>query len=168
LAQLQETSSKNESVISRQEIVAGESSNAFVVRTYAERIDENNCRTGYWTAEWMVQTKSGSSQQADLSGHVSICAFSFEDGNVQLRSTQEFAQTSLSVTDNNDTPLSKMIQNQISEWEHEIFIRLQESSNSIRLGLKNIRGILPMTHTRLNWSLVTKRTVRNLQETVGN
>jgi F-actin capping protein alpha subunit len=61
-----------------------------LLRTYAERVDEEKSRTGFWSAEWTIQTQETT---AELSGTVQIGSFSFEGGNFQLRSTREFPLT---------------------------------------------------------------------------
>ena len=151
--------------IERREIIAGENDNTLLFRTYAERVDDAKCRTGYWTAEWKIETSSSESSEAQVSGHVETCAFSFEDGNVQLRSSQNFDVTTVSGGED-ATVLTKTILRQIGVWENQV-LQVLVNKDSYTRQLKSIRGILPVTRTRLNWKLVTKRTVRTLQDTVN-
>ena len=139
-----------------------------LLRTYAERIDEAKCRTGYWTAEWTIRSAPGSSQ-AEISGHVSLCAFSFEDGNnLQLRSTQDFPVTTVvDASESSTGVLAASIVQHMAHREDQVRASLRDSYATSSHQLKSIRGILPMTRTRLNWNVVTQRTVRNLQETVN-
>lgn len=161
-AQLQQQPEKKPSTIRRQSILTPET-DVLLLRTYAERVDEAQCRTGSWTAEWTIRSVSA---QAEVSGRVSTCAFSFEEGNnVQVRSTKDFAATT--ITGAEDTLLVQGILQQIATWEDQVRASLRDSSAATNQSLKSIRGILPMTHTRLNWNVVTQRTVRNLQETVN-
>lgn len=163
--------------VARREIME-DNNNTLLLRTHAERIDEAKCRTGYWTAEWTIQCNSESpTTNAQLSGQVSMCTFSFEDGNnVQARSTKEFELTTVTATASDDeassssTPsslLATAILQQIATWEDQVLASLHESYATIGQSLKSIRGILPITHTRLNWNVVTQQTIRNLQETVS-
>jgi len=151
--------------IGRREIIAGENDNTLLFRTYAERVDDAKCRTGYWTAEWKIETTSSDSSEAQVSGQVETCAFSFEDGNVQLRSSQNFDVTTVSGGED-ATVLTKTILRQIGVWENQV-LQVLVNKDSYTRQLKSIRGILPVTRTRLNWKLVTKRTVRTLQDTVN-
>ena len=166
-AQLEEAASQQQqpeksATIRRETIIAPET-DVLLLRTYAERIDDAQCRTGSWTAEWTIRS-APSSQEAEVSGRVSTCAFSFEDGNnVQVRSTKDFTATTIT----SDALLAQAIVQQIAKWEDQVRASLRDSSAATNQSLKSIRGILPITHTRLNWNVVTQRTVRNLQETVN-
>ncbi|CAB9501998.1 capping protein (actin filament) muscle Z-line, alpha [Seminavis robusta] len=144
-------------VISRGEISAGSNNDEVVLRTYAERVDEAKSRTGFWSAEWTIKSDAST---AEISGKLKICSFSFEGGNFQLRSTREFAPKTV------EGELAPAIMKQIASWENEAFVSLMDSYAQSTHSLKSIRGILPVTHTRLNWNVVVHRTARTLQDTV--
>lgn len=148
-------------VTARRAILPGDdATNQLIIRTYTERVDEEKCRTGSLTAEWTVQSSEVADTQ--LSGQVNLCIFSYEDGNIQMRSTKDFPMTPIEGDD-----VAHAIVNQISAWEADVLGTLKESYNKVSADLKAIRGILPIHKTRLDWSLVTQRTVRNLQETIN-
>jgi hypothetical protein len=148
-------------VTARKAILPGEdATNQVLIRTYTERVDEEKCRTGSLTAEWTVQSSEAADTQ--LSGQVNLCVFSYEDGNIQMRSTKDFPRTPIE-----DDDVADAIVNQISAWEADVLGTLKESYNKVSADLRAIRGILPIHKTRLDWSLVTQRTVRNLQETIN-
>ena len=156
---------KANNVTARREIANnGADENGLLIRTYAERIDEEKCRTGSWTCEWSIRTTADSS--AEVSGQVSMCVFSYEDGNVQIRSTKVFPVTSVEAETASE--LAKQIIHQhITTWENEVLGSLTEAYGNVGPNLKAIRGILPITKTRLNWNAVAQRTVRTLQEAVN-
>ena len=166
----------------RRESIVASSSDVLVLRTYAERIEDDRYRTGSWTGEWTIRSspKQQQEEEAEVSGQVRLCAYSFEDGNnIQVRSTHDFTATTVRVTtddEGNDALLARAIIEQISQWEEQIRRTSllqggEESSyhNTTMLSqkLKSIRGILPRTKARLNWNVITQRTIRNLQETVN-
>ena len=166
LRQAVETDKGNDenATTARHAITMGEDANTILWRTYAERVDEAKCKTGYWTAEWKIQSQPASSS-AEVSGQVTLCAFSFEDGNIQLRSTKTFDK--ISIESESELELSASILKQIAAWQEDVLKSLNDSYGRARQNLKSLRGILPITHTRLNWNVVAQRTVRTLQETVN-
>jgi hypothetical protein len=150
-------------ITSRRALAPGADGNQLLLRTYSERVDEAKCRTGSWTAEWTIGSEPGSSS-AELSGQVSMCVFSYEDGNIQIRSTRDFAPV---VVETPGSDLAQEIVKQIGSWEEEFLSSLKDSYSKVGQNLRSIRGILPITHARLNWNVVAQRTVRTLQETVN-
>lgn len=146
-------------VTARRDVAVAGDANQILLRTYAEKVDKEKCRTGSWMAEWTIQAADSS---AEVSGKVSICSFSFEDGNVQLRTTKEFPAVKVEGSE-----LAAATTQQIFAWEDSLCLSLQESCYKAGQSLKSIRGILPLTHRKLNWNLVAQRTVKSLQETVS-
>lgn len=153
-------------VTARREIAQGANADQLLLRTYAERIDTEKCRTGCWTGEWTIHSDSGSPSAAKISGQVEMLVFSYEDGNIQIRSNKDFSEMHL-VEESDSAGLAEVIVKQIAVWENEVIESLRESYTHVNKNLKAIRGILPITHTRLNWNVVAQRTVRTLQETVN-
>ncbi|CAB9526905.1 expressed unknown protein [Seminavis robusta] len=133
-------------VISRGDISPGSNNDEVVLRTYAERVDEAKSRTGFWSAEWTIKS------DASILGKLNICSFSFEGGNFQLRSTRGFSPKTV------EGELAPAIMKQIASWENEAFVSLMDSCAQSTYSLKSIRGILPVTHKRLNWNVVVHRT----------
>ena len=150
-------------VTARRDVAVAGDANQILLRTYAERVDKEKCRTGSWMAEWTIQSEAGSSS-AEVSGKVNICSFSFEDGNIQLRTTKEFPAVKV---EGSASDLAAAILQQIVSWEKNLCLSLQEICYNAGQSLKSIRGILPLTHRKLNWNVVAQRTVKSLQETVS-
>lgn len=141
----------------------GDAEQQILLRTYAERVDKEKCRTGSWMAEWTLQ-QSGDGASAEVSGKVSVCSFCFEDGNIQLRTNEEFP---VAQVEKDSGDLADAILQQIVVWEKNMCLSLQESCSRAGQSLKSIRGILPLTRRKLNWNVVAQRTVKSLQETVN-
>jgi F-actin capping protein alpha subunit len=148
-----------------------EDDNDILLRTYAECVEEENSRTGFWSAEWTIRAAAShdvtttTTTMAEVSGIVQLGSYSFDHGNnYQLRSTQTFPMMQLQQGDTNN--LVSVILEQIVSWEQQVLVSLKTSCAQSSLSLKSLRGILPITHQRLNWNVVAHRTVRTLQDTV--
>ena len=140
-------------------LLPGSTDKELLLRTYAECVDDKNSKTGSWSSEWTI---SFHGVTAEILGTVTVTSFSYEGGNFQLRSTNKFPTTTLQ-----GESLATAIFQHVSSCEQEVLLSVKNSCAQSSHNLKSIRGILPMTHKRLNWNLLAHRTVRTLQDTVA-
>jgi hypothetical protein len=132
--------------------------NSLTVTSYAERVDAANCNSGSWFAQWTIQTEGAS--EASMSGKVTVQAYSYEDSNVQLQTTMDFAETAVGAQGGND--LCEALVAQISTWEGRLVGTLQELFDEMNDKLKSLRRTLPVTRTRMDWNVITHRMVKTL------
>lgn len=118
-----------------------------VIRTYAERIDAENCHAGSWTGHWTVASSG------EVKGSVQVQAFSYEDGTVRLDKTQEFG------------PKQGDVVECIQECEQETMNSLDELYDTMGERLKALRRVMPVTRTKMNWNVQSHRMVKLLEET---
>uniref|UniRef100_A0A6U6CGT5 F-actin-capping protein subunit alpha n=1 Tax=Odontella aurita TaxID=265563 RepID=A0A6U6CGT5_9STRA len=91
----------------------------------------------------------------EMSGVVDLVAHSFENGNVQMRSSIPLGPVPLAVPAPADTAASIVLQ--IQRWEDaDVQSKLGELYDSVNNGegggmLKSLRRIMPVTRTRMDW-----------------
>jgi hypothetical protein len=147
-------------VSARIAISPGDESYQIVVSTYAEKIDTSNQYTGAWKATWVVGAEDDT--MAEICGSVSLHTFSYEDGNIQLRTEREFEAMEVSAGEDG---LAKAVVDQITKWEHEVLSLLAAMHDFVGDNLRDIRRILPITKTKMKWDVVAHRNVKTLHAT---
>jgi hypothetical protein len=163
-------------VTSRVALTLGETSNELIVHTYAEKIDIPNQYTGAWRSTWTIKADSGDS--AEISGVVKLHTFSYEDGNIHLRTGRDFdavtvdkpAEQGVEVSAEGgleEAPsLAQALVEKIIAWEHEVLSLLSAMREGrIEEKLRSLRRILPITKTRMKWDVVAHRNVKTLRVT---
>lgn len=138
-----------------------------LVHTYAEKIDTSNKFSGNWKATWTIdKVESG---VGEISGHVAVRSYAYEDGNVQLKITKEFPPVmvgKVSLEEDEDPSLVDGMVQQIMQWETVILGVLACMNESVTNDhLRSIRRILPITKTKMNWDAVAHRSVKTLKKT---
>ena len=146
-------------VTARVALVPGEEKSSLVVHTYAEKLDMSNQYTGAWKASWTVTSEG--TDKAEISGMVRLHTFSYEDGNIQLRTNRDFEKTEVTAGDD----LSESVMNKIKEWEAQVVSMLAELRDSVGDHLRPIRRVLPITKTKMKWDVVAHRNVKVLHKT---
>lgn len=141
------------SVTYRMTINAGDDSDGFIVKTYAEKIDTSNQFSGSWKATWMI---SGDATQGDIIGEIKIHTYSHEEGNVQLKTVRNF-EDSVSGDD-----VAQKLMDKIKEWDHEVLDLLKSFHDQVPEGLRSIRRVLPITKTKMKWDVEAHRNVKTL------
>lgn len=139
----------------------GDHQQSLVIKTFAERVDSVNLYAGSWVAQWNIDLQGD--DQAQVGGQVRIQSFCFEEGNIQLLSSRDFAAVTVSGSD--DVPLSKAIVDQINAFELELLSSLGEVFDQIGDQLKSIRRVLPITRTKMEWNVRAHRMVNTLSHT---
>ena len=149
-------------------LLPGESSSHFQICSFAEKLDLQNMQTGYWKSTWTV-TNNGGNTQADLQGKIEIHTYSYEDGNTQLKTCQSFGtETIQSKPDSGDEgTLSHGIVSKIAEWERHVLGILKGVHDLSADSLKQIRRVLPITKTKMNWEVEAQRGVTFLKQTAA-
>jgi capping protein (actin filament) muscle Z-line, alpha len=137
----------------RMTINAGDDSDGFIIKTYAEKVDTANQFSGSWKATWMI---SGSTSQGDIIGEVKIHTYSHEEGNVQLKTVRNF-EDSVSGGD-----VAQLLMDKIKEWEHEVLALLKGFHEQVPESLRSIRRVLPITKTKMKWDVEAHRNVKTL------
>lgn len=147
-------------------LLPGESSSQFQICSFAEKLDLQNMQTGFWKSTWTVTTNS-SDNQADLQGTIEIHTYSYEDGNTQVKTTQSFGvETIQSKPDSGeDGSLALCIVFKIAEWERHVLGILKGVHELTADSLKQIRRVLPITKTKMNWEVEAQRGVNFLKQT---
>ena len=170
-------------ITARYAVIPTDNKETVILRTYTERIDRNNKFAGSWAAEWTVQSLKlfqGLKQtKVKLWGSIAIHAYCFEDGNIQLRSTRNFAEKTVTASVHQEPPaddedyvpppsLEAMVVEQIALWEEQLLDECESQFEKFPAKLKGIRRVLPITRTRMKWDVVAQRNVQTLQNTVDS
>lgn len=128
--------------------------NAFDLCGYAEKLDLPNLQTGTWTSKWTLL------ENGCLKGDVQLHTYAFEDGNTQLQLSKSFESST--VFSSPDAILA-----QIVSWEHEVLSILRGLQELAPESLKQLRRVLPITKTKMNWAVEAQRGVQNLKQSTS-
>ena len=105
----------------------------------------------YWTGSWRSSytlTLNGSS--SELKGTVTVAVHYFEDGNVQLHSSQQLAQ---SITVDGAEAVAKRVAEVVGKFESEYQSALEEMYvNMHRTTFKAMRRLLPVNRQKFVWN----------------
>lgn len=151
-----------------QEVTASstlEGTPAIAISIYAERIDLHNHHAGWWRGCYTICPSSGY-----LTGKVSICAHTFENGgNVQLHSDIVLEATNVetcSPSDGSDklSSWASAVKRQIGFWEErDVMDNLSEMYESMgNTYLKSLRRVMPITRTKMEWNVAAHRLLQTL------
>lgn len=120
----------------------------------AERLNLKNFWSGNWVGNWTVALAGGS---ATVSGEVKVRAHYFEDGNVQLMTRRAFAPASVPAT-------AAAVRDAIVAAESSLQAGLEEMyGNMSDETFKSMRRTMPITRTKMNWSLSDVKLKQNLR-----
>lgn len=155
-------------VTARVALMAGTSNQQLLVHTYAEKIDAPNQHSGCWRATWTIDKVSGD-DACEISGNVQVNGYAYEDGNVQLKITKDFAPKKVGKASSKDGEAPSLqggIVQQIMQWELEILGIMESLNESVTADqLRSIRRVLPITKTKMKWDVVAHRSVKTLKKT---
>lgn len=114
----------------------------------ASKIQLRSYWAGKWRSEWTFDPKAKTA-----SGKVRISCHYFEDGNVQLEETKDIAKKDLKVSGSDDKSFAEAARDFISKEEGLIQDTLEEMFvNMSQETFKDMRRILPLTKTKMDWS----------------
>jgi capping protein alpha len=115
--------------------------------------------SGRWVARYTLSNISGNTAQ--LVGHLDVLTHYYEAGNVQLKSSKDWAP--VQVEGSGDADFAKSVVGSISAWETAYETALQELFEGMGSStLKELRRALPISGSKMNWNLAQHRTVGSL------
>jgi hypothetical protein len=150
----------------------------WVIHLYAQRIDLPNHVAGSWYSTYEVQFTSP--KEASITSQIThVWAHAMEDSNIQFelqhkkdddsgeKTTPKITAT---VTGSTATVLAKAIVAQIHTWEVDqcLATRMAELYENCPDMLKELRRIMPITRTRMNWNLVTHQVAQQMKATANS
>jgi capping protein (actin filament) muscle Z-line, alpha len=124
----------------------------------AERLNLRN----YWSGSWRntFEVVPGDAASATLTGKLKLYVHYFEDGNVQMHSEKEFT-TAISFADADSFGAAAC--DSISKFEDSIQGALEEMYvNMTTETFKDMRRVMPITKTKMNWNVNAHQMVKNL------
>mmetsp|Transcript_19847 Transcript_19847/g.39811 ORF Transcript_19847/g.39811 Transcript_19847/m.39811 type:complete len:270 (-) Transcript_19847:92-901(-) len=141
----------------------GGADSAISVTVYVERIDLKNFNASSWKGTYSILPTSNS-----LSGEVVICAHTFENGgNFQLHSKMKLDSTSFKSAAGSHRDAMAWTEEAVKKIEtfekEQVLGKLKEmyeSMNSVHL--KNLRRVMPVTRTKMEWNVLAHRLVHTL------
>eukprot|EP00753_Platysulcus_tardus_P015000 PLAT4706.21.p1 GENE.PLAT4706.21~~PLAT4706.21.p1 ORF type:complete len:288 (-),score=139.35 PLAT4706.21:143-1006(-) len=124
------------------------------------RINLRSFWSGFWRSSWSVVPSAGS---ATVSGKVLIHIHYFEDGNVQMKTERDFGPFTVSAATPEECAeeATKIIVGEESALQGA----LEEMySNMSSETFKEMRRIMPITRTKMEWNPQAHRMVRHLRD----
>ncbi|KAH9091504.1 hypothetical protein Ae201684P_011049 [Aphanomyces euteiches] len=134
-------------------VFANDSAITIVIST--ERVSLRNFWSGRWKSKWMLTNVSNSS--ATVTGRIDLHVHYFEDGNLQLQSNKEVSRSIQGAS------LAAAIIDAIREEEHVVHSNLEDMYiNMSEETFKEMRRVMPVTQTKMDWSIHAHRTAKDL------
>jgi len=128
------------------------------IKTRVEKINLKNLHAGSWSATYTYDT-----EQKIMTGNVKLHAHYFENGNVQLQSSQSFDSTVIKGNEIGD--LAKSILSQMKKWEDQIMRALSNMFDNLNDSvLKSMRRVLPVSRVKMDWNLRKHRMAKTLNK----
>ncbi|KAF0695998.1 Aste57867_13211 [Aphanomyces stellatus] len=129
---------------------------ALTVVVSAERVSLRNYWTGRWKSKWTVTNVSGNS--ATVAGRIDLHVHYFEDGNLQLQSHKDVVARSVQGSN-----VGAAVVDAIREEEHVVHSSLEDMYiNMSEETFKEMRRVMPVTQTKMDWSIHAHRTAKDL------
>jgi capping protein alpha len=126
----------------------------------AEKLSLRNFWSGNWRSQFEIRFTGGT--VATVTGWSKIHIHYFEDGNVQMQNSKE-CNHQVNFTDAAD--LGKNVTAAIEDHENTIQHALEEMySNMSGDTFKEMRRVMPVTHTKFDWNVNAHKMVRNLRK----
>ncbi|KAI8926649.1 F-actin-capping protein subunit alpha [Entophlyctis helioformis] len=121
---------------------------ALVLGIVANKYNPDSFWSGRWRSQWRIQPGA-----KELTGFAKIQVHYYEDGNVQLNSSKDYAV-------NVDAPedpaaFATVVVKQISKLEAEYQLALNENHNRLSsASFKSLRRALPLTRSKIEWQSI--------------
>jgi hypothetical protein len=153
-----------------------------MIRTYAEHIDTNNCMTGSWDGEWIIEFLT--EKTCNVTATVNIHLYYYERGvNIQTRITRTIPTTTVATREEKVNTMVHLFEKEKMSYEEQLsnaivmkYITQREESlystvydsifqsTTLTSSLRTVRRILPITKTRFKWDTAAQKQVQLLNE----
>lgn len=133
------------------------SGDTLTIVIYGENLKLSNFWCGSWRSRYTIDVSSQGS--ASLKGKLTVNAHYFEDGNVQLNSSQDVNEP---VKVGEASATGKAIADAISQAECAWHSKLAEYYATLKLNFKALRRALPKTGQKFGWDGATNNLIREL------
>ncbi|KAI5951075.1 CAP1 [Candida jiufengensis] len=112
--------------------------NNYKIIIIGEKQNQENFYTGSWQSEYSISNNR-------ITGKINLDIHYFEEGNVRLKFTESLSDSINSSTTSNVINFINNSENEIEEKIIQNFTNLNQNS------FKNLRRLLPVTRSKLNW-----------------
>ncbi|KAG7397625.1 F-actin-capping protein [Phytophthora boehmeriae] len=128
-----------------------------VVNLCTERINLRNFWGGRWKSRWEMDLTAN---PAKITGVIELHVHYFENGNLQLQSSKQVEEE---VTIHRPNGLGDAILRVMKEAEDDLQTNLEDMYiNMSEETFKEMRRVMPVTQTKMEWSLHAHRTAKDL------
>ncbi|ETW01128.1 hypothetical protein H310_06738 [Aphanomyces invadans] len=125
-----------------------------------ERVSLRNFWSGRWKSKWTLANVSPDSSAATLAGRIDLHVHYFEDGNLQLLSHKDVAAAQVC---GGARSLAQAVLDTIRAEEHVVHSNLEDMYiNMTEETFKEMRRVMPVTQTKMEWNLFAHRTAKDL------
>lgn len=126
----------------------------------AEKLSLRNYWSGNWRSQYEIKFTGGT--MATVTGWTKIHIHYFEDGNVQMQNSKECSEQ---VNFTAAADLAGSVVKVVETHENTIQTALEEMySNMSGDTFKEMRRVMPITHTKFDWNVNAHKMVRNLRK----
>lgn len=138
--------------------------NQLTIVCSAQRINLRNYWSGQWTSKWIIDNLQTSNELV-LKGTIKLAVHYFENGNLQLHSQKDLSIPLKSAHYFNPEELGQLIKTTILNAENVIQSNLEKMYLNMKMEtLKEMRRVMPITQTKMDWSIHTHRTAKTLNK----
>ncbi|EEY62586.1 F-actin-capping protein subunit alpha, putative [Phytophthora infestans T30-4] len=128
-----------------------------VVNLCTERINLRNYWGGRWKSRWEVDLTAN---PAKIKGNIQLHVHYFENGNLQLQNSKDIDEE---ITVQRPGGLGDAILRVMKEAEDDLQSNLEDMYiNMSEETFKEMRRVMPVTQTKMEWSLHAHRTAKDL------
>ncbi|RHY43335.1 hypothetical protein DYB34_010163 [Aphanomyces astaci] len=121
-----------------------------------ERVSLRNFWSGRWKSKWTLTNVSPDA--ATLAGRIDLHVHYFEDGNLQLQSHKDVAPVPVT-----GESLAQAVLAVFRAEEHVVHSNLEDMYiNMTEETFKEMRRVMPVTQTKMEWNLYAHRTAKDL------
>ncbi|RHZ20210.1 hypothetical protein DYB37_003827 [Aphanomyces astaci] len=121
-----------------------------------ERVSLRNFWSGRWKSKWTLTNVSPDA--ATLAGRIDLHVHYFEDGNLQLQSHKDVAPVPVT-----GESLAQAVLAVLRAEEHVVHSNLEDMYiNMTEETFKEMRRVMPVTQTKMEWNLYAHRTAKDL------
>ncbi|KDO25914.1 hypothetical protein SPRG_08855 [Saprolegnia parasitica CBS 223.65] len=131
------------------------SPNELAIVLSTERVNLRNYWSGRWKSQWTLNLETRA-----LTGTIDLHVHYYEDGNLQLQSHKTTEKT---LTFHDASTVGAAVVQVIRDEEHVIHSNLEDMYiNMSEETFKEMRRVMPVTQTKMEWSIHAHRTAKDL------